>query len=123
VTNGNWQDPVLAYVNNDLSEVRTYLESELNDVQNRLNGIDLSATDATQLAYREATLRRLLAPIQNPSRPPSASGPPAEVLTEPYAVAKPIFPKPLFATAAGGALGLVVAAVVVLLAVRRRNPS
>ena len=121
VANSNWQDPVIAYVNNDLSEVRAYLEAELNEVQNRLNGNDLAAPEATQLAYREVTLRRLLGPIESPSRPPSATGPPAEVLTQPYLMAKPAFPKPLFATAAGGALGIVIAAVVVLVAARRRN--
>jgi hypothetical protein len=111
--NKGWQDPV-----------RAYLESRLNEVRARLQAPGVSAKDATALAQQEAALLSLLEPLhQSSDAPESPSGPPARVLTDPYPVAKPVGLTPLFAAATGATTAFVIAALVVLVVARRRLRS
>jgi hypothetical protein len=115
LANENWQDPV-----------RSYLQSQLSEVQKRRGAPDVSAEDATGLAQWEQVLRGLLDPVrlkQSTIRPESPWGPPARTLVDPYPVAAQVGPTPLFAAATGATMALVVAAFVVLLVARRRLRS
>ncbi|KRE32496.1 hypothetical protein ASG82_23685 [Mycobacterium sp. Soil538] len=114
LANEDWQDPV-----------RSYLESQLSEVQERRGAPDVSAVAATELAQREQALRSLLDSVRlkQPISPESPWGPPARALVDPYPVAAQVGPTPLFAAAAGATMALVVAAFVVLLIVRRRLVS
>ena len=114
VANKDWQDPV-----------RAYLESQLAAVQSQLRVPGLPDEDATRLGMREQVIRDILDAVasRGSGESGSPSGPPARVLTEPYAVADQVSPKPLFAAATGAAAALVVAAFVILLVARRRLRS
>jgi uncharacterized protein involved in exopolysaccharide biosynthesis len=113
--NRDWQDPVLSY-----------LESQLSEVQKNLRAPNVPAGVAVGLAQQEQVLTGLRDARQRQmsnNHDSSSSGPPARVVTPPYPVAEKVSPRPLFAIATGAATALVVAAFVVLLLVRRRLRS
>jgi uncharacterized protein involved in exopolysaccharide biosynthesis len=112
--NRDWRDPVLSY-----------LESQLSDVEKKLRAPDVSQRDASGLAQQEQVLIGLRDALQSqPSTGPdsSSSGPRARVVIPPYPVGK-VSPRPLRAIGTGAATALVVAAFVVLLVARRRLRS
>jgi hypothetical protein len=114
LANEDWRDPV-----------RSYLESQLSEVQKQLKAPNVSTEDATALTQWEQALGGLLDPVRlNQSiRLESPWGPPSRALVPPYSVAAQVGPTPLFAAATGAATALVVAAFVVLLVARRRLRS
>jgi hypothetical protein len=114
VSNANWHDPVIAYV-----------QFQLAAVQSRLQAPGISPEDATRLTGIAQFLGDLLGHLEQgpPDGVESWPVPPAEVLTDPYPVATQVSPRPILAAAAGAATAAVVAAVVVLLVVRRRQRS
>jgi hypothetical protein len=112
--NRNWQDPVLSY-----------LESQLSAVQTNLRAPNLSEGDAFGLAQQEKVLIGLRDARQSQlstDHDSSSSGPPARVVVPPYPVGK-VSPRPLLAIATGAATALVLASFVVLLMARRRLRS
>jgi len=112
VANADWQDPVPAY-----------LQRQLSDVRKQLGEPDLSAQEAAGLAQREQVLRGLLDQLQASTPSDSRSGPPARVLTPPYQVAGQVGPTTFFGAATGATAAAVVAAFVILLVARRRLRS
>jgi hypothetical protein len=114
LANANWEEPVESYLRWQLEEVRKQL---------RAPGVLPEVT--TALVQREQAVIGLLdtLPPADPNSPGPPSGPPAGVLVDPYPVAAQVSPTPLFAGAAGGTTGFVIAALVVLLIVRRRLQS
>jgi hypothetical protein len=114
LANEDWQDPV-----------RSYLESQLSELQKQLKAPGVSAEDATGLAQWEQAVRGLLDParLSQSIRAESPWGPPARALVSPYPVAAQVGPTPLFAAAIGATTALVAAAFIVLLVARRRLAS
>jgi uncharacterized protein involved in exopolysaccharide biosynthesis len=112
--NRDWQDPVLSY-----------LESQLSEVQKKLRAPNVSQGDLVGLAQQEKVLIGLRDARQSQlstGHDSSSSGPPARTVVAPYPVGE-VSPRPLLAIATGAATGLVVASFVVLLLARRRLRS
>ncbi len=118
------------------SQVRQYLERELEDVRNRAEAtrgrlLQLRAEAAAGLARdveistAEDDLQPLIAREQEILRQldqiniVSLAGPTAELLTPPYVLANPVSPRPQFAAATGALTALIIAAGVVALTARR----
>lgn len=114
----------LAVSNNDeRSDVRGYLETELATVLDR---IEAARTDSalgaelSPLVDREQQLRSRLDELNISD----LAGPGARVLVPPYADVDPVSPRPLVTAATGALTALLVAALGLLLVVRRRfRPS
>lgn len=109
--NADWENPV-----------RAYLEAQLDEVKNRRTSAGLAPDEATALAQSEAIIRGLLDPAKLPRSvvPESPWGPPAQIVAAPYEVPGRVGPTPQLTTAAGALAGSVIAALVVLVVVRRR---
>jgi hypothetical protein len=116
----------IAMANSDAKDpVRSYLEDQLRAVRMQRNDVAAARSSATStaLAERERFLVGLLNELKPSATPESLSWPPAQVLTPPYLLAGYAGPTPVFAAAAGGTIGLVVAAFVVLFVAQRRLRS
>ena len=117
-------DQYLALVNKDWKDpVREYLEFQLGEVRKQRRAPDLPPEVGLDLAQREQVVVSLIEPLRpTPAfSAQSALGPPARVLTDPYSVPGQVSPSPKIATAAGGVMALLVAALVVLFVARRRQ--
>jgi uncharacterized protein involved in exopolysaccharide biosynthesis len=113
------------------TELRTYLDTQIADVQTRLatartaaEGEDLGLSQAAQaeidaLVQREATLL-----IQRDEEQLAAIGGPAPLVTvQPYVEHDAVSPRPLLVIGGGALAGLVVALIVVAVLARRMTRS
>lgn len=118
--NRDWQDPVRAYLEAQI----TGLQDQLQEVQGEMQS-DISPERADELSQRERVLNNLLDHSQEElsNAPETMSEPPARQLLAPYVVAEQVRPRPLINAAAGAAAAFVVAAFVVLVIARRRLRS
>jgi hypothetical protein len=102
----------------DDNPVVAYLKFRLSEVEQKLQ---FPRPDAADLRDQEDFLHFLLNGVPpTPVDPQSTPGRFVRVVDPPYMVSEPLQPKPRLAAAAGAMTGLVVAAVVVLVAARRR---
>ncbi|MDQ3276283.1 MAG: hypothetical protein M3Q39_14990 [Actinomycetota bacterium] len=122
------------------SGVRDYLDGQLTDLRIQITDtrerlLELrgqpsegAVTDA-QVANADSELSALVGREQAVASQldqleiVELAGPTPELTTQPYALTKPISPKPLVLAATGALTGLVVAAGVVALVARRRTPA
>jgi len=122
------------------SDVRGYLDGQLADLRIRIADTlarqlelraqpGMDAVKVAQVANAGSELSALVGREQavasqlDQLEMVELAGPTPEVTTPPYALTKPISPRPLVLAATGALSGLVVAAGVVALVARRRLPA
>lgn len=116
--NRDWDDPVRAYLETQI----TGLEDQLQEVRGQLQP-GLSEERTSELTNRQHDLTILVKHFQQGLSDDSdlLTAPPARILISPYQIADPVRPRPLLNAAAGAAAAFVVAALTVLVFARRTS--
>jgi len=103
----------------DQPDVRGYLVAQLEEAQRQLRAAPPNALERPELAKRVSDVQQQLDQLQLRISTDSR----AHVVVPPYALPDPVSPRPLVGVTTGAVAGLLVAAVVIGVAVRRRSSA